>query len=486
MADKAISELIAASQVTPTDLFVLEQSGTAKKLTGLTLENWLLSMADGHGGIHSIVKIGTSGLEDTYRITLADTTTFDFVVTNGIGINSITKTGTSGLVDTYEIKYNNGTSGTFTVTNGAKGDKGDNTYTHIKYASQEPTASNHSMGDVPDKWIGFYWGSSSTAPTDWTQYKWYQFKGDKGDTGSPATLRSATVEYQVGNSGTIIPSEAWTTSVPVVAQGKYLWTRTTQTFNTGSPVVSYSVARMGLDGAGSVVSVNNVSPNTEGNVVLTPEDVSARPNTWLPTPEEIGAALTGYGLGTGGVYPSSLGLTGCAIARGGFYRWDTKPDDAPFANGAMLVVPRSKDSAAFQIACCAAGTYKDAIAVRVYSASTASEWEYINPPMESGVEYRTAKRSNEKVVYTKRFPFGDLPNATSKRAQIPNFISSYSAVDIRFIMKHKTLGHTMQLTYGADPGYFVEQSSSSVINLVVNTTGDFSSYTGYVTIEYTK
>ena len=51
MADKSEGELIAAKSVTPTDLFLLEQSGTAKKLTGQTLENWLVSFADGHGGI---------------------------------------------------------------------------------------------------------------------------------------------------------------------------------------------------------------------------------------------------------------------------------------------------------------------------------------------------------------------------------------------------------------------------------------------------
>ena len=179
MADKAISELIAANQVTPTDLFVLEQSGTAKKLTGQILENWLVSFADGHGGIQSIAKVNTSGLIDTYRITMADTTSFDFVVTNGKSVNSIKKTSTSGLVDTYSITYNDGSPTTFTVTNGAKGDKGDNTYTWIKYASQQPTASSHSFGDIPDNWIGIYTGTSNTAPTDWQQYRWFQIKGAK-------------------------------------------------------------------------------------------------------------------------------------------------------------------------------------------------------------------------------------------------------------------------------------------------------------------
>lgn len=274
MADKSVGELIAAQSVTPTDLFVLEQNGTAKKLTGQILENWLVSFADGHGGIQSIAKLSTIGLADTYRITLADTTTFDFVVTNGRSITGISKTGTSGLVDTYTISYNNGTTSTFTVTNGAKGDKGDNAYVWIKYAAQEPTESSHSMGDIPDDWIGIYSGNASTAPTDWQQYTWYQIKGEKGDTGAAATVTGTTVEYMISDSGTIVPSGSWSTTIPTVPQGKYLWTRVTTTFNTGSPAVSYSVTRMGLDGTGSVSTVNDKSPDESGNVALTAADIA--------------------------------------------------------------------------------------------------------------------------------------------------------------------------------------------------------------------
>ena len=253
----------------------MEQSGTAKCLPGQVLLNWLTAAADGHGGISDVSKLSTSGLVDTYRITLADTTTFDFVVTNGKGITGISKTGTSGLVDTYTITYNDGATSTFTVKNGEKGDKGDNTYTWIKYASQEPTESSHSMGDIPDDWIGIYSGNASTAPTDWKQYKWFQIKGEKGDTGSPATLVNKSVTYQVSDSGSIIPSGAWVSSVPVVSQGKYLWTKTELQFNTGDPIVSYSVARMGIDGSGAVSSVAGVSPDETGNVTLTAADVGA-------------------------------------------------------------------------------------------------------------------------------------------------------------------------------------------------------------------
>ena len=275
MADKAIGELIAAEKVGQSDLFVLEQDGAAKKLTGQILENWLLAMAQGHGGIQSIDKVGTSGLVDTYRITLADTSYFDFPVTNGRSITGISKTSTSGLVDTYTISYNNGTTSKFTVTNGAKGDKGDNAYTWIKYASQEPTESSHSMGDIPDDWRGEYNGPLAEAPTDWKQYKWYKIKGEKGDIGIPATLVSTEIVYQSSDSGSIVPSGAWSTSIPVVAQGKYLWKRTTRKFNSGEPEVSYDVNRMGMDGTGSVSSVAGVSPDSTGNVILTAPDVGA-------------------------------------------------------------------------------------------------------------------------------------------------------------------------------------------------------------------
>lgn len=68
--------------------------------------------------IVSVVKTGTSGLVDTYTITYNDNSTSTFTVTNGRGIERIDKTWTSGLVDTYTITYNDGTTSTFDVTNG--------------------------------------------------------------------------------------------------------------------------------------------------------------------------------------------------------------------------------------------------------------------------------------------------------------------------------------------------------------------------------
>lgn len=274
MADKAISELVAAEQIKSTDMFVLEQDGTAKRLQGQTLLNWLTAAADGHGGISNIAKTGTDGLVDTYTITLADTTTKTFTVTNGNGLTAFEKLSTVGLVDTYRFTRTDGTYFTFAVANGAKGDTGEASHVWIKYASQQPTASSHSMGDLPDAWMGVYSGTAAEAPDDWQQYTWYQIKGEKGDTGAAATVTGTTVEYMVSDSGTIVPSGSWSTTIPTVPQGKYLWTRVTTTFNTGSPAVSYSVTRMGIDGTGSVSTVNDKSPNESGNVELTAADIA--------------------------------------------------------------------------------------------------------------------------------------------------------------------------------------------------------------------
>ena len=240
MADKAISQLNAATSVTSVDLFVLEQSGEAKKLTGQILENWLVSFADGHGGIQDIEKTGSSG--------------------------------TNPVVDTYTIYLADETTKTFQVVNGVKGDTGDQTYVWIRYAAHYPT-SDSDMGTSPDAWIGIYSGLASTAPTHYTDYSWYEYKGETGETGAAATITAATVGYQQSDSGAVVPEGSWTTTVPSPVAGKFLWTRIQIQFNTGSPITAYSVSRYGIDGTGAVSSVNNVSPDSGGNVQLLAADI---------------------------------------------------------------------------------------------------------------------------------------------------------------------------------------------------------------------
>lgn len=245
MADQAISELTAATTVQLADLFVLEQDNEAKKLTGEVLLRYLTAAADGHGGIQDIKLTGTSGLIHTYTVYLADGTTTTFRVTDG--------------------------------AKGDKGDKGDTPYVYIRYAASQPSAANPTISTTPNNWAGFYAGFKSTAPTSWTEYSWYRIRGD---TGSPATLTGWATSYQVSESGTVIPgSSGWQSNPPVVPQGQYLWTRTTLNFNTGNPVQIYSVSHFGLDGQGSVQSVNGVAPGALGDVLLTANNIKVGQET---------------------------------------------------------------------------------------------------------------------------------------------------------------------------------------------------------------
>ena len=87
-------------------------------------------------------------------------------------------------------------------------------------------------------------------------------KGDKGATGAtgpqgPAGadgangrgIRSTTVTYQASTSGTTAPTGTWQTSVPSVAAGSFLWTRTIVTYTDSTTSTSYSVGKMGNTGA---------------------------------------------------------------------------------------------------------------------------------------------------------------------------------------------------------------------------------------------
>lgn len=105
------------------------------------------------------------------------------------------------------------------------------------------------------------------------------FTGPPGPAGESASVRSWEVTYQSSSSSTVVPTGVWSSTIPNVSGGQFLWTRTTLIFNDGTPITFYSVARMGLDGSGSVSSVSNISPDSNGNILLAAENIGALPTT---------------------------------------------------------------------------------------------------------------------------------------------------------------------------------------------------------------
>lgn len=285
MADKPIGQLPAAPSnlqlYSGAELLVLEQDGTAKKLTMQILENWLVSFADGHGGIQSINKTGTSGLVDTYTITFADQSTATFTVTNGNGITGVTQywavsasnttvpsswsTTRQTMTPTNKYLWSYMTfardSGSFSTTKsvvGVYGDTGQAWYVWIRYAGQQPT-SDADIGTEPDNWMGIYSGTQATAPTSYTAYQWFEIKGETGNTGATG----ASIASVTRTGGTGAPGSTDTYTI---------------TLDTGTVAGTFTVYN-GLNGTGAVATVNGVQPDGSGNVAITATNVPATSGT---------------------------------------------------------------------------------------------------------------------------------------------------------------------------------------------------------------
>ena len=118
-------------------------------------------------------------------------------------------------------------------------------------------------------------------------------------------------------------------------------------------------------------------------------------------------------------------------------------------------------------------------------------WEWVDPPMQIGVEYRTTERYLGKPVYIKTVDTGALPNATYKEisASFPNanrflaiYGSAYKDSDhliplpcLRYSLDHYDTNHAVQVTV------------STTTSIIISTNQDMSSFTtSSVCVKYTK
>lgn len=116
------------------------------------------------------------------------------------------------------------------------------------------------------------------------------------------------------------------------------------------------------------------------------------------TPEAVGAAPAGYGLGD--VAPTMWSGSVTDITKSGWYWYqDSTASGGPYHEGVILasIGPYHSRLDFFVLH---ANEYSGCHAVRVKNWNGWQEWEWENPPMIPGVEYRTTERWNGKAVYT--------------------------------------------------------------------------------------
>lgn len=122
-----------------------------------------------------------------------------------------------------------------------------------------------------------------------------EFKGDKGDTGATGNgVKSSEVTYQASTSGTTIPTGTWQASIPTVAAGSYLWTKTVITYTNGSTTTSYSVGKMGNTGAkgdkGETGTAGKGIKSTAITYQAWPNGTSTPTGTWSSSPPATSAS----------------------------------------------------------------------------------------------------------------------------------------------------------------------------------------------------
>lgn len=188
-------------------------------------------------------------------------------------------------VATTEITLTNVNDG----ADGAKGDKGDDGDT----GPQGPQGPKGDKGDdgLPGKdGVGLKstvvtYGlstSETTQPTSWTaqvptltkgKYLWtktiWTYTNNTSETGYQKTyiakdgndgndgiagkdgvgIKSTTITYASSTSGTTKPTSGWSSAIPTVSAGNFLWTKTVWTYTDNTSETGYSVAKMGETGA---------------------------------------------------------------------------------------------------------------------------------------------------------------------------------------------------------------------------------------------
>ena len=205
-----------------------------------------------------------------------------------------------------------------------------------------------------------------------------------------------------------------------------------------------------------------------------------------PEAENVAAALSnkapaGFGLG-GQSKELTSGDDLNTIWENGWYRWGSSspqnaPDMAPGNGESRYIFARVTNYDAQNVLQEYWSLNQGAQnkAHRICRNGVWGPLEWINPPMQLGVEYRTIERYQQVPIYTKAVNFGTAPNATSKTVE--HGITGFNqCVDVSGILGGANLiGHKNIV------GILVNASQ-----ITIEADADLSRSNVYVILKYTK
>lgn len=131
---------------------------------------------------------------------------------------------------------------------------------------------------IPSTPAGQYlWTRTTWTYTDNTTEQGYSVarQGNNGQNGANGAdgkdgvgIATTIVEYNKSTNSTTPPTTGWTSTIPSISGGQYLWTRTTLNYTDGKKAESYTVARQGEDGADGQLFTGETEPTdfNEGDI----------------------------------------------------------------------------------------------------------------------------------------------------------------------------------------------------------------------------
>lgn len=317
-----------------------------------------------------------------------------------------------------------------------------------------------------------------------------QFNATFGDNATSTRLIAQSVSetkvYALSSSSTSKPG-AWEDTPPAPTTEKpYLWCKTTLKFTTEDGQV-YSFSDNGI-----IVGLPGYTPQ-KGTDYFTSSEVTAILNDCKSYTDSIlknwknvyeyrsladDAAIDAF-------LQEQISDTTFSAGNRNLVIYATT-NGTTLVYGRLWMIEIFKSSSTYGIV--TAKSYRDNGVItlsRAWMNGTMQDWEWENPPMEPGVEYRTTERYNRKVVYRKSVVV-DLEaissSSSSTSTSVPHGITKFS----EHVSSYAHKGNFV-FPYFSEYGGSVSVSSisSQNINLRINNT-NMSAGTWSFDIKYTK
>lgn len=176
------------------------------------------------------------------------------------------------------------------------------------------------------------------------------------------------------------------------------------------------------------------------------------------------------------------------IRTNGWYDWlsGSAPANAPSGTSTGSIYSMrvfSRGYACIQ-ECCDTTTNRGCVIQRTLNDDGATPWEWVNPPMIAGYEFRTTERYNGKPVYATLVNYGVLPNKDNKNV-LYRSMGSTGVVSCTAMLSD---GNVLHAGVGRDRSITDAPTITldcTFYNVRIITDGDASSVSAYVLVKYT-